>query len=338
MTPDIASLSIASLIEALSAALGEPAAANFWKDKKHAELQKKLRDFLELLQQGDPLVVEAAVTGGAKPGRVIAFLTPASPTPIQGKDYGWHDMANGDLAQFFFVPMMIGLQDHLSSQTRSSELTTSTLVQQQPLEVRLDKDRFHPQVELWYQADTETQPSKIDTINGEKVKPLYEPAPVESSTAKVVDQFDWLVKVRPIKGAGHYRLKFNQVSSATSPSENAVKGEASINLDTAKIPEERPLAFNLDNRQESDLTRLSEDQMREMLADGLSKGNAKVPLIEAREYVQGKNWFVVNALEAQANEALQSQSWSEYSWVLLLFVGLLILEQYLAMKFSHHVV
>lgn len=325
------------LIEALSAALGEPAAANFWKDKKHAELQKKLREFLDLLQQGDPLVVEASVTGGSKPGRVIAFLTPASPTPIQGKDYGWHDMANGDLAQFFFVPMMIGLQDHLSSQTRSSELTTSALVQQQPLEVRLDKDRFHPQVELWYHVDGEKQSTKIDTINGEKVKPLYEPAPMEGSPTKVVEQFDWLVKIRPIKGPGHYRLKFNQVSSATSPSENAVKGEASINLDTAKLPEERPLAFNLDDREESDLTRFSEDQMREMLADGLSKGTSKTPLLEAREYVQGKNWFVLNALEAQANEALQSQSWSEFSWVLLLFVGLLILEQYLAMKFSHHV-
>ncbi|MFT3882558.1 MAG: BatA domain-containing protein [Gemmatales bacterium] len=325
------------LIEAISAALGEPAAANFWKDKKHAELQKKLREFLDLLQQGDPLVVEAPVTGGSRPGRVIAFLTPASPTPIQGKDYGWHDMATGDLAQFYFVPMMIGLQDHLSSLTRSSELTTSTLIQQQPLEVRLDKDRFHPQVELWYQTDGGTPPTKIDVINGEKVKPLYQPAAPEGSTAKEAERFEWLVNIKPIKGPGHYRLKFNQVSSATSPSDNAVKGEASINLDTAKIPEERPLAFNLDNREESDLTRLSEDQMREMLAEGISKGTAKTPLLEAREYVQGKTWFVINALESQAQEALQSQSWSEFSWVLLLFVGLLILEQYLAMKFSHHV-
>lgn len=325
------------LIAALSGALGEPAAVNFWRDKKHAELQKKLRDFLEVIQQGDPLVVESSVNGGSRPGRVIAFLMPAAPTPVKGKDYGWHDMANGDLAQFFFVPLMIGLQEHLASQTRASELTTSTLLQSQPLEVRLDKDRFQPQVEVWFQADGVKQATKVDTINGEKVKPLYVPPPVEGSTAKPAELFDWLVKVRPIKGPGHYRLKFNQVSLATSPSDTSVKGEAGINLDTAKIPEEKPLAFNLDDRQESDLTRLSDDQMLEALSDGLTKGPAKTPLAEAREYVQGKNWFVTNALEAQANEALQSQSWSEYSWVLLLFVGLLILEQFLAMKFSHHV-
>jgi hypothetical protein len=73
------------------------------------------------------------------------------------------------------------------------------------------------------------------------------------------------------------------------------------------------------------------------LADGLQKGPSKTPLGEAREYVQGKNWFVLNAQEAQANEALQTFSWSDFSWVLLLFISLLLLEQFLAMKFSHHV-
>jgi hypothetical protein len=102
------------------------------------------------------------------------------------------------------------------------------------------------------------------------------------------------------------------------------------------MPEERPLSFNLDVRQEGDLNRLSEDQMRDSLIDGLTKGPSKTPITEAREYVQGKTWFVNNALESQALDALQSHSWSEYSWVLLLFMGLLIIEQYLAMKFSHH--
>lgn len=322
------------LIEALNGALGEPAAVNFWKDKKHIELQKKLRDFLDLLQQGDPVVVEAPVTGGSKPGRVVAFLLPASPTAIQGKDYGWHDMATGDLAQFFFVPMMLGLQEHLAAQSRSAELTSSALITGLPLEVRLDKDRYHPQVEVWYQGDNDKEPAKVDTINGEKTKPVGDPNPADDR--KTAEQFDWLIKVQPIKGPGQYRLKFNQVSSATSSAPSEIKNEASINLDTSKMPEERPLSFNLDVRQEGDLNRLSEDQMRDALIDGLSKGPSKTPITEAREYVQGKTWFVNNALESQALDALQSHSWSEYSWVLLLFMGLLILEQYLAMKFSHH--
>jgi hypothetical protein len=318
------------LMEALSGALGEPAAAAFWKNKDHAELQKRFRDLLELMQQGDPVVVESPVTGGNKPGRVIAFLTPASPTSIQGKDYGWHDMASGDLGQYFFVPMVLGLQEHLASQSRATELTNAALIASQPLEVRLDKDRYHPQVEVWYQSETETTPSKIDTINGEKVKPVGD-APTDSRT----EVFDWLVKVRPLKGPGHYRLKFNTVSGAVTSSIEG-KGESAIKVDTSKLPEEKPLAFNLDNRLEGNLLRLSEDQMRESLADGLVKGPAKLPVIEAREYAQSKNWFVTNAVEAQASEALQSHSLSEYSWVLLLFMGLLIFEQYLAMRFSHH--
>ncbi|MFO0813741.1 MAG: BatA domain-containing protein [Gemmatales bacterium] len=320
------------LMEALIGALGEPAAASFWKDKKHAELQKKLRDLLDILQQGDPIVVEAPITGGSKTGRVTAFLLPVSPTSIQGKDYGWHDMAAGDLAQFFFVPMILGLQEHLASQSRASEMTNNSLIEQQPLEIRLDKDRYHPQVEVWYQGEKETVSTRIDTINGERVKPLGE---IPADPSGKTEQYDWLVKVKPLKGPGHYRLKFNQVSGASAAS-TEVQGEASIRVDTSKIPEERPLAFNLDNRQEGNLLRLSEDQMREALADGLVKGPSRSSLIEAREYVQSKTWFVNNALESQASEALQSHSWSEYSWVLLLFIGLLILEQYLAMKFSHH--
>jgi hypothetical protein len=187
-------------------------------------------------------------------------------------------------------------------------------------------------VEVWYQSEKESVPSKIDTINGERVKPLGD---MLADPSGKTEQFDWLVKVRPLKGPGHYRLRFNQVSGASAAS-TEVQGEASIRVDTSKIPEERPLAFNLDNRQEGNLLRMSEDQMREALADGLVKGPSRAPLIEAREYVQSKTWFVNNALESQASEALQSHSWSEYSWVLLLFIGLLIFEQYLAMKFSHH--
>lgn len=324
------------LIEALSAALSEPAAADFWKDKKNADLLKKFNDLQMLLLQGDPVVVEAAVTGGIRTGRVMAFMIPAAPSSIQGKDYGWHDMAVGDLGQFFFVPMILGVQDHLSGQSRNVELTNSALVQAQPLELRLEQDRYHPQVELWYQGPEEKEPAKVDTITGERIKSLFQPTPGKESGASMAEQFDWLVKIKAVKGPGHYRLKFNQVGTASGMSDTAVRGEASINLDTAKIPEERPLSFNLDGQQEGEMSRLSEDQIRESLADGLQKGVSKLPAGEAREFAQSKNWFVVNALDTQALEALQSQTWSEYSWVLLLLLGLLMLEQYLAMKFSHH--
>jgi hypothetical protein len=322
------------LIDALIGALGEPAATEFWKDKQNAELRKRLTDFLAVLQQGDPLVIEATVQGGARPGRVMVILTTASPTAITGKSYNWQDMAAGDLGQFFFVPMMLGVQEHLASQSRAAELTTSALVQAQPLEMRLDKDRFNPQVEVWFQKEGEVQPTKIDTVNGERVKPLFQP--LTTAGAKPEDQYDWLVRVRPVQGPGHYRLRFNQVGGNVTTDLAAV-GDPGKNLDTAKIPEERPLAFNVDGRTEGDLTRISEDQLRDGLADGLMKGATKTPPGEAREYVAGKSWFVLNALESQANEALQNQTWSDYSWVLLAFVALLLTEQFLAMKFSHHV-
>jgi hypothetical protein len=321
------------LLDAFSGALGEPAAAAFWSDKKHADLRKQFTDFLTLLQQGDPLVIESTLQGGAKPGRVMAYLTSAAPTPIRGKDYGWNDMASGDLGQFVFVPMILGLQEHLASLTRAAEFETSALVLQQPFELRLDKNRYNAQVEVWYQREGEAQAAKVDTINGERVKPLYEPPTPPGG--KPQENYDWLVRVRPLKGPGHYRLKFNQVGAGTA--ETNVSGDPGAALETAKIPEERPLAFNIQGREEGNLARISEDQLRDGLAEGLTKGSTKTTLGDAREYVQGKNWFVLNALEAQANEAVQTQSWSDFSWVLLLFIAILLTEQFLAMRFSHHV-
>jgi hypothetical protein len=375
------------LIEALAGALGEPAAAAFWKEGRHAELQRRFRVFLDQLQQGDPLALEGAVSGGPKAGHVFVFLSPASPTLIAGRNYGWNDMAQGDLGQFFFVPMMLGLQEHLASRSRASELSTSALIQSQPLEMRLDPERYNPQVELWYQpgsgaagarlsSDATGQPPtfpphqagerggvgegrrvvpprrdsepgaslasvKVDTINAERVKALYEQQVPPGG--KPTDNFDWLIRIKPIEGPGHYRLKFNQVGAAgpaprpSSPQQPPRSYESGLDLDTAKIPHERPLAFNIDGDLEGDLARISEDAFRDSLADGLQKGSGKTPLAEAREYVQTRNWFVQSALEAQANEALQTQSWSDYSWIILAFVGLLLLEQYLAMKFSHHI-
>jgi hypothetical protein len=339
------------LIEAISGALGLPEAANFWKDKKHADLKKRFSDFLSTLQQGDPLVIES--TGGrgqgsanlpSHSGHVIAFLTPAAPTPVAGRDYPWNDIASGDLGQFIFVPMILGLTEHLAALKTASEFENHAPLDQEPLALRIDSRRYDPRVEIWFQP--ENQPSaKIDVISGQRVTQDKETGgqgdkgstPSQSSSSN-----DWLVRVRASKGPGHYRLKFNQADAGNQADSSRrvtdVAADPGKGLETAKIPEEWPLAFNIQGNQEGDLTRISEEQLQAGLADGLQKGPSKTPLGEAREYVQGKNWFVLNAQEAQANEALQTFSWSDFSWVLLLFISLLLLEQFLAMKFSHHVV
>jgi hypothetical protein len=334
------------LIEAISGALGLPEAANFWKDKKHADLKKRFSDFLATLQQGDPLVIErsnvsasGAEAKGKSAGHVIAFLTPAAPTPVAGRDYPWNDIASGDLGQFIFVPMILGLTEHLAALKTASEFENNALLDQEPLALKIDSRRYDPRVEIWFQP--ENQPSaKVDVVSGQRVTPASAAEAQPDKSAAPSSSNDWLIRIRPSKGPGHYRLKFNQADSGDSSSRRVtdVAADPGKSLETAKIPEEWPLAFNIEGSQEGDLTRISEEQLQAGLADGLQKGPSKTPLGEAREYVQGKNWFVLNAQEAQANEALQTFSWSDFSWVLLLFISLLLLEQFLAMKFSHHVV
>jgi hypothetical protein len=315
------------LIDAFAGVLNDPGVREFWDNKAKEPLQRQLERFLELLRQGDPLVLEASIDGGATSGRVMAFLTPVAPLAAEGKDYVWNNLAVGDMGEMFFAPMLLSLQNYLASYSLAAGGSVNRVLGQ-PVEVRYGKDRFQGQVEWWQQRDTAMAPTLVGTYRAEKVTPLR-PAPAGSAQG---DQYEYLVRLPAPTRPGLYRVRLLPAGTA-DPTKLEQLGEQLAN----KGPEERPMAFNVDNRQEAALQRISETEFREQLARALNQGKAKVAMPEAARYAQEQTWFQVNPFRGEAQEVVRNRSWSDYSWVLLAFILVLTLEQYLAMKFSHHV-
>lgn len=296
------------LIEAIGGLLGDAELADFWTLGERSQLRQDLEKFYQTLLTGDPVVFESAVGPGKVKGHVVAFLTPAAPTPIQNKDYTWNNWANE--LPFTFVPMILALHDHLATLSRSAgeievnqEIGTST-------ELRLDAERYVARIELWHQKEGDADPVRVDTIMARE------------------ERGELVATLRPLSGPGHYRLRLNPPGTEGNP-ETAY-------LTAKGDPEEWPLAFNVNSRLEGDLARLAEADLHDKLAGGLQKGEQRVARDQALAFVQGKSWFVTNPLEGASEEASRSRSWSEYWWLLLVFLGLLLVEQFMAVRFSHH--
>jgi hypothetical protein len=310
------------LIEAIGGLLGEPALADYWNDAKQAPLKQKLEKFHETLVTGDPLVIESAVGKGRTKGHVLTFLTPAAPTPAgRGKDYKWNNWAD-EMADFF-VPMMLDLHGYMTALARSSKELEVNRLLAPSVEVRLNRETNQPLMELWHHREGAAQASRVDVITATAEGP------------------DLVARIRPVRGPGHYLLKLNQSTIGTpeptkEPLDSGKPEDMHKLLETGKEAEDRPLAFNVDNRAEGQLARVSEADLQERLATGLQKGNLKVSLTESQAFVQGRQWFVPDALAAASEELVKNKSWSDYSWVLLAFLGFLLLEGFLAMRFSHH--
>jgi aerotolerance regulator-like protein/CARDB protein len=310
------------LIEPIGGLLSDPALAEHWADARQQPLKQKLEKFHETLVVGDPLVIESSVGKGRTQGHVMAFLTPAAPTPAgRGKDYKWNNWAD-EMADFF-VPMMLDLHGYMTALARSSKELEVNRLLAPAVEVRLNRETNQPTMELWYHREGAPQPSRVDVIT----------ATAEGN--------DLVARIRPIRGPGHYLLKLNQTTTGTveptkEPLDSGKPEDLHKMLETGKEAEDRPLAFNVDNRIEGQLARVSEAELQERLALGLQKGNLKVSLTESQSFVQSRPWFIADPLAAASEELVKNKSWSDYSWVLLAFLGFLLLEGFLAMRFSHH--
>lgn len=309
-----------ALVDAIAALLGDKAIAGVLGQQK--ELRARLEKFQALIQDGDPLLLEAAV--GA--GQVAALLTPAAPIAIQGKEYAWNNLASGDLGQFFFVPFVLSLQSHLAALSSATGDRRFARLVGESYELVLDKERHQQEVEVWFQANDAAAPQRVNVLNAEAATVLG---------ADGVKRQVWRASLTASRGPGFYRIRLNQPKSDGA---TPVQGEISLNPQAAGAkagPEERPLIFNVDNRREGALGRFAESDLREKLAAGLNQGPAKLSAAEAQAFVEGRTWFQLNPLAGDTQEQVKSSSWSDYSFVLLAFMVLLLLEQRLAMRFSH---
>jgi hypothetical protein len=319
------------LIEAIGGVLSDPALGEYWAGAGRQATKLKLEKFHETLVAGDPLVIEhkaspvasaPGVQRARAKGHVLAFLTPAAPTPAgRGKDYTWNNWAN-EMSDLFWVAMMLDTHSYMTSLHREAKESQVDRLIGGSTELRLDRESNHPTMELWHHREGAAAASRVDVINA------------------AVDGADLVARVRPLKGPGHYLLRLNQSGSgdaAAEPIDPAKIEEAIRKASEGRVAEDRPLAFNVDNRVEGYLDRVAETELHEKLAAGLTRGNLKVSLSESQSFVEGKQWFIADPLGALSEELVQNRSWSDYSWVLLLFLCFLLLEGFLAMRFSHHV-
>ncbi|HMP59257.1 MAG TPA: BatA domain-containing protein [Gemmatales bacterium] len=303
---------------ALEALLGDPLLASHWSGAGR-DLRVRVARLLDRLREGDPLVIE---TQGRPPrsGRVVAVMTPAAPTPIRGRDYGWNNLAAGDLGQFFFVPMMLSMQGHLQNWTQAMQRADEYRLGE-TAEIRLSQQRYDPQIEVWFEADDGSGARRVNTITAE-------------STGAEGDAAEWFARIAPLQGPGHYILKLNQPKPTSQPAGGEISLDPNLAV-TQAAPEDRPLAFNVDSRHEGWLTRFAEADLHERLLQALTQGPARMPVVEAQQQVRRAAFQL--QLESTDEEAqAASTSWSDFSWVLFLLLGLMLLEQLLARRFSHH--
>lgn len=308
------------LLEVLASLRGDTALAETWSQQP--ELRQRLDKYFDRLTEGDPLLVESRY--GA--GHVLALLTPAAPTPIRGKEYGWNTLATGDLGEFFFVPFVLSTQSYLGAVSSAAGDRDFSRLVGEAYPLVLPKQRYQPEVEVWYQPDDRAAPQRVNVLTAEAAT-----LPGLTGPRSQV----WRASLTAAKGPGLYRIRLNQPRSDGAP---PVEGQ--ISLDPAQAtsqaaPEERPLIFNVDNRAEGSLGRFAEADLREKLAAALNVGPAKLAQSEALAFVAERGWFSLNPLDDGPREVVRSSSWSDYSWVLFAFLALLLLEQTLARWFSH---
>jgi hypothetical protein len=289
------------LLEAVSSLLNDPELAEYWKRPDRKELRQRLEKFQQQLLEGDPLVVEAKIGTGQRRGTVVAFFTPANPTPIPGRNYSWNNWGNELF--FSYVPMLVFLQSYLAGESRKARQTESSRLLERSVEFRLDKEQYAPRLQLYYWPEG---------------KPREESQPLGSVSG--VEQGDEVVFRLHPQQAGFYLLRLNEPAEGITP-----KGE----------PESRILAFNPDCREEADLRRVASADLQQQWLRALTEGEQRMAFAEAQQIVSRSPLLTESAPPPQ--EFLRTRSWSDYSWVLLALLGLLALEQFLAMKFSHHI-
>jgi hypothetical protein len=283
------------LLEAMGGMLSDPGLADFWKQPANKELRDRVQKFYQVLQTGDPLVVEARYGAGKHKGTVVAFMSTAGPVPT-GDTLGniWNNMASNP---FFFQIMFLFGHQYLAGETMKAKATETNLIIQKETILRLNKERYNDKMEVYFQRDGDAKPPEPATVTGRE------------------EGEDYVFAIVPKDGPGNYLLKLN-----VSKEGSTAKGE----------PEDRVISINVDSTVEGDLARPSDEDLANRVREALRGG-----FDDATAYAQ--RFKLLTSTKGTEEEIVQARSWSDYSWLILLFLGVLLLEQFLGMLFSHHV-
>jgi hypothetical protein len=277
---------VANALEALLQDRGEPNdpdkpnLVEFWEqtDPKIQALYDRVKKFRETVQYGDPLVIAARYGKG----RVVAFLTTA------GKN--WNDWAGGSPASVTYPVVMLELQKYLTGGDATADRAVGT-----PLQIEVPSSRYETKMHCYLQqGPQEGDPAKAAAADN---KP--------ATRAGMKDLGEQL-------GAVQGELLTFVFDRANRP--GVYHFDLNLRADMGAEPktETRAMAFNVDTRNESDLRRVSRDELEKV----------------GRVHTPGAGSF---------NDLIDRQSdLSESAWLYLLFLVVLVAEQALAVHLSFH--
>jgi hypothetical protein len=281
--------SLHQLANALDALLRDPAEGSeaktgrlteFWEqpDAKVQELRSRVERFKQAVQYGDPLLIAQHY----KRGRVTAFLSTA------GKK--WNDWAGGSPASSTYPMLMIDLQKYLTGQ----DVEANKIVGE-PLEVERPNFRYEARARCFVHEARDIGLSKSSSDKeGGAVKPL---------TKKDLGEFLGL-------GSGE-RLLFS-FDKTTRPGVYQFDLTQRADMGGEAKTESVAFAFNVDTNRESDLRRVSSDELDKY----------------GKIHIAGE--------ESLSSLVDPHRDLSESPWLYLIFLVILVIEQALAVHLSFH--
>lgn len=213
----------------------------------------------------------------------------------------WNDMPSGP-ARIYWVMLMVELQKFLASSTTDTNLTLGT-----PLELDLDPTRFNTKVRRFF-------PVKLDLSQRGNLPKSLEVDSGEQSG--VTGDGKLLIRFNEARIPGVYRFELRPLDPSSSPPDGDKTKKNDKAEEGTPAVESRAYAFNIDALAESDLKRAS--------TDDLAVTAPNVPL-----HKPGDGTF--DALLKQKKSDM-----SESVWLYLVILLVLIAEQAMAVRLSHH--
>jgi hypothetical protein len=197
---------------------------NMWEEPKMKALAERIRQLIDTLRFGDPLLVSR----NYGKGRVVACLTTA------GTSSKWNDWGQGSPISWSYVPFVMDLQRYLSSSSDDLNRLVGDKISFQ-----LEAAKYNNRAEVEKYLQPEPSEETKEDFNATRKAGRPEVINLKTKTQEGDNVYD--LTVTETKQPGLYNYKFFQTPG------NGV--------------EERPYAFNVDAENEGDLRRAATDKL-----------------------------------------------------------------------------
>jgi hypothetical protein len=275
----------------------QPNLVEFWSASDQKGLRRRLEQLRDRVQFGDPLMVGNRVGKG----RVVVVLTAIGMAAGGGPDAEpWNDWPGGPGAPTFVI-LMQALQKYLTSVGDEGTLTVGG-----ELRFNLDATRYEPRIRRFFQERLPEPPQKdddqlaeLELAGRQGLRDLGEQPP-DSSSTKETSVFKFTDGKRP--GMYVFHL-YPRVEAGTRPK-----------------PETRAVVYNVDTEAESDLKRTERNALERSVVD--------------RAALTGT--VTLHGPDNPPIEKEKKTDLSEMPWFYLVILGVLVVEQALAVHLSFH--